>query len=138
MKWICKKCKTLNIKRANYCQACGEKKTVYVVPADRLGRTSFLMLNSYANSLRVLATGILLLGMLLIVDQIVKDENFLMASLIGFGMIISTILFLIVSEILDWMKQVEKENYQMAKNIEELMNMNQELLNWIKIKHYKK
>ena len=109
MKWICKKCKTLNIKRANYCQACGEKKTVYVVPADRLGRTSFLMLNSYANSLRVLATGILLLGMLLI-----------------------------VSEILDWMKQVEKENYQMAKNIEELMNMNQELLNWIKIKHYKK
>ena len=71
---------------------------MYVVPADRLGRTSFLMLNSYANSLRVLATGILLLGMLLIVDQIVKDENFLMASLIGFGMIISTILFLIVSE----------------------------------------
>lgn len=134
MKWRCEKCKTLNIKRANYCQACGEKKTVYVVPADRLSRTSFLMLNSYANSLRILAIGGSLLGMILVLNQVLKAENFLMASLIGFGTMVSVIVFLLVAEILDWMKQVEQENYQMAKTIEELTDLNQEILNWIKIK----
>ena len=58
----------------------------------------------------------------------------MMASMIGFGMMVVIILFLGLAEILDWMVQVEKENYQMAKAIEELTNVNKEILNWLKVK----
>ena len=58
----------------------------------------------------------------------------MMASMIGFGMMVAIILFLGLAEILDWMVQVEKENYQMAKAIEELTNVNKEILNWLKVK----
>ena len=47
---------------------------------------------------------------------------------------VAIILFLGLAEILDWMVQVEKENYQMAKAIEELTNVNKEILNWLKVK----
>ena len=58
----------------------------------------------------------------------------MIASIIGFGMMVAIILFLGLAEILDWMVQVEKENYQMAKAIEELTNVNKEILNWLKCK----
>ena len=41
----------------------------------------------------------------------------MMASIIGFGMMVVIILFLGLAEILDWILQVEKENYQIAKAI---------------------
>lgn len=106
----------------------------YVVPADKLTRNSFFMLSSYANSLRVLAIGGSLFGLILILNQILHEEDLMMASIIGFGMMVVIILFLGLAEILDWMVQVEKENYQMAKAIEELTNVNKEILNWLKVK----
>ena len=92
------------------------------------------MLSSYANSLRVLAIGGSLFGLILILNQILHEEDLMMASIIGFGMMVVIILFLGLAEILDWMVQVEKENYQMAKAIEELTNVNKEILNWLKVK----
>ena len=134
MKWSCEKCAKLNRQKANFCQACGEKKTAYVVPADKLTRNSFFMLSSYANSLRVLAIGGSLFGLILILNQILHEEDLMMASMIGFGMMVVIILFLGLAEILDWMIQVEKENYQMAKAIKELTTVNKEILNWLKVK----